>query len=159
MMNWFYQQTRRDQIAIAICAVVLAIYVLWMFALRPLSRAAENAETRHEATAASLARVKTLAATLQHHQRTASEQPRQQQVSMANLVDRSTSSIGLRATSMDPSADGQSAAVRFDDADLAKVLQWLHDLETNQQVQVEYLSLIAANQPGQVMATVRLNKG
>jgi general secretion pathway protein M len=157
-MNWFYQQTRRDQIAIVICGVFLAAYLLWMLALKPLSTAADRAASRQQATAASLARVKSLAATLQHHQRSAADRPRTQQVSIANLVDRSTSAIGLRATSMDPSADGRTAAVRFDDAELANVLQWLYDLETNHQVQVEYLSLIAANQPGQVMATVRLSK-
>lgn len=157
-MNWFYQQTRRDQIAIAICGVFLAVYVIWLLALKPLANAADNAANRQQATAASLARVKVLAANLQQHQNNAAEQPRRQQVSIANLVDRSTSNIGLRATSMDPSSDGESAAVRFDDADLARVLQWLHELESDHQVQVEYLSLIAANQPGQVMATVRLSK-
>jgi type II secretory pathway component PulM len=157
-MNWFYQQSRRDQIAIAICAVFLAGYMLWLLALKPLTNAAENAERRQAATSASLARVKSLAATLQHHQNTADSRPRSQQVSIANLVDRTTSGIGLRATSMDPSADGRTASVRFDNADLAKVLQWLHDLEYDHQIQIEYLSLIAANQPGQVMATVRVSK-
>jgi type II secretory pathway component PulM len=157
-MNWFYQQTRRDQIAIAICVIFLTGYLLWLLALKPLSSAAENAQNRQAATAASLARVKTLAANLQHQQNTAASQPRSQQVNIANLVDSTTSSIGLRATSMDPSADGQTAAVRFDNADLANVLQWLHDLEYNHQIQIEYLSLIAANQPGQVMATVRVSK-
>lgn len=157
-MNWFYQQTRRDQIALAICGFFLAAFLTWLLALKPLSSAAENAANRQQATAASLARVKVLAANLQHHQNSAADQPRQQQVSIANLVDRSTSNIGLRATSMDPSADGESASVRFDNADLANVLQWLHELESDHQVQVEYLSLIAANEPGQVMATVRLSK-
>ncbi|MCW8195681.1 type II secretion system protein M [Proteobacteria bacterium 005FR1] len=157
-MNWFYQQTRRDQIAIAVCAVFVTAFLLWMLALKPLSSAAANAQNRQAATAASLARVKTLAANLQHQQNTAASKPRSQQVSIANLVDRTTSSIGLRATSMDPSADGQTAAVRFDNADLTNVLQWLHDLEYNHQIQIEYLSLIAANKPGQVMATVRVSK-
>lgn len=157
-MNWFYQQTRRDQIAIAICAVFLTGYLLWLLALKPLSNAAEAAASRQAATSASLARVKSLAATLQHHQTAEASRPQTQQVSIANLVDRTTNGIGLRATSMDPSADGQTAAVRFDNADLANVLQWLHDLEYNHQIQIEYLSLIAANQPGQVMATVRVSK-
>lgn len=158
-MNWFYQQTRRDQIAIAICGFFLAVYLLWLLALNPLASAAESATNRQEATSASLARVKSLAAALQHSQETAASRPREQQVSIANLVDRSTRSIGLRAASMDPSADGQSASVRFDNANLAGMLQWLHELESNYQVQVEYLSLIAANEPGQVTATVRLSKG
>lgn len=157
-MNWFQQQTRRDQIALLIAGFFLAAYLLWLLALKPLNSAAQNAAHRQEATAAALARVKSLAATLQHYQTTATSRPREQMVNIASLVDRSTSSIGLRANSMDPSADGETASVRFDNADLAKVLQWLYDLESKYQVQVQYLSLIAANEPGQVMATVRLSK-
>lgn len=157
-MNWFYQQSRRDQIALIICGLFLLFYLAWILVIKPLDRAAETAINRQQATAASLARVKVLAATLEQHQRQAAEQPRQQQVSIANLLDTSTRAIGLRATSMDPSADGQTAAVRFDDADLANVLQWLYDLENRHQLQIEYLSLIAANQPGNVMATVRVRK-
>lgn len=157
-MNWFQEQTRRDQIALLIAGFLLATYLLWFLALKPLDSAAKTAANRQEATAAALARVKSLAATLQHYQATVDERPREQMVSIASLVDRSTNSIGLRANSMDPSADGETASVRFDNADLAKVLQWLHDVENKYQVQVEYLSLIAANEPGQVMATVRLSK-
>lgn len=157
-MNWFYQQSRRDQIALIICGVFLVVYLLWIAVIKPLDRVADTATNRQQATAASLARVKVLAATLEQHQRLADEQPRQQQVSMANLLDSSIRAIGLRATSMDPSADGQTAAVRFDDVDLANVLQWLYELEHNHQVQIEYLSLIAANEPGHVMATVRVRK-
>lgn len=157
-MNWFYQQSRRDQIAIIILGVFLLAWLLWMLVLKPLDRAADNAHNRREATTASLAQVKALAATLQYHQNTAARQPRESRISIASLVDRSTNRIGLRATAMDPSADGQTAAVRFDNAELAKVLQWLYDLEHNHQIQIEYISLNAANEPGQVMATVRLNK-
>ncbi|MEX1031859.1 MAG: type II secretion system protein GspM [Cellvibrionaceae bacterium] len=157
-MNWFYQQTRRDQIAIVIGGFCLGVYLLWLLALRPLSNAAESSATRYQSTAASLARVKTMAATLQYRQANATNRPQAQSVSIAGLVDRSTNAIGLRATSMDPSSDGQTAAVRFDSAELANILQWLHELETTHQVQIEYLSLNAANQPGQVMATVRLRK-
>lgn len=158
-MNWFYQQSRRDQIALIICGAFLLIYLLWLLVIKPLDQAAEQAVNRQQATAASLARVKVLAATLEQHQSRAAEQPRQQQVSLANLLDSSTRAIGLRATSMDPSADGQTAAVRFDDADLSNVLQWLYELEHSHQVQIEYLSLIAANEPGNVMATVRVRRG
>lgn len=157
-MNWFYQQSRRDQIALIICAVFLVIYLLWIAVLKPLDQRAEMATTRQQATAASLARVKVMVATLEEHQRRTVEQPRQQEQSMANLLDTSTRASGLRTTSMDPSADGQTAAIRFDDAELSSVLQWLYELETTYRVQIEYLSLIAANEPGRVMATVRVRK-
>lgn len=157
-MNWFYQQSRRDQIALIICAVFLLIYLLWIAVIKPLNQAAETAVNRKQATAASLARVKVLAATLEEHQRRAAEQPRQEQMSMANLLDSSTRATGLRATSMDPSADGQTASVRFDNANLSSILQWLYELEHTHHVQIDYLSLIAANEPGQVMATVRVRK-
>lgn len=157
-MSWFYQQSRRDQIALIVCGVFLLAYLLWIAVVRPLDQAAETAVNRQQATAASLARVKGMVATLQEHQRRAAEQPRQQEVSMANLLDSSTRATGLRATSMDPSADGQTAAIRFDDAELSNVLQWLYELETTHRVQIDYLSLIAANEPGRVMATVRVRK-
>ncbi len=59
---------------------------------------------------------------------------------------------------LNPSRDGQTATVRFDNVSLASVVQWLYQLETNHNTLIEDLNLVAGNSPGNVMVTVRLRK-
>ncbi len=157
-MNWFYQQSRRDQIALIVCAVCISIYLVWMLGLKPLAAATKQSKARYEATTTSLANVKSLAATLKYHEENAKASSGAGRISIASLIDTSTKSNGLNFVTLNPSRDGQEATVRFDNANLSSIVQWMYELETVHGTQIEDLNLVAASEPGQVMVTVRLRQ-
>lgn len=157
-MNWFFQQSRRDQIALIICAVCVALYLIWMLGLKPLSKATDQSVRNYENSTASLARVKSLATTLKYHEANAKKSTGSQQINIANLINTSTRANALNFATLNPSRNGQEATVRFDNAKLSSIVQWIYELETTHNVLVQDLNLVAASQPGQAMVTVRLRK-
>jgi len=157
-MNWFYQQSRRDQIALIICGLAVAVYLIWVLGVKPLATATEASGNQYRAAAESLARVKSMAASLQYHQQNAAKQTGPAQTNLAGLINTSTKNNGLSFATLNPSRDGAKATVRFDSVPLANVVQWVYELETAHGVHIESLNLDAANQPGQVLVTVSLSK-
>ena len=162
-MNWFVlkwlgQQSRRDQIALIICAICVALALVWLLLVQPIDKAAANSERRLESSMATLARVKELAADLQYHEGQQSNRSRQTQISIVGVIDQSSRSAGLSFSSVNPSANGQEATVRFDTAELAAMLQWLYELENTYQTQIEDLRLNSSTQAGFVSGSIRLKK-
>ncbi len=157
-MKWFQEQTRRDQIAIIICSVLVGVFLLWIVLIKPLSVAADRANESYQLTAESLARVKTLAASLKYYQTSAATRPRAQQISIQGAVNTSVQSAGLSFTSLVPSANGEEASVRFESASYKNIIQWLHSLESIYDIQIASLNLTAGIQPGQVSVNIRLRK-
>ncbi|MGH1470447.1 MAG: type II secretion system protein GspM [Cellvibrionaceae bacterium] len=157
-MNWFYQQNRREQIALIVCAICVSVYLVWMLGLKPLANATAQSKTNFEKTSASLAKVKSLAITLKYHEQNAKKTAGSGRINIANLIDSSTKSNGLNFATLNPSRNGEEATVRFDNAVLSSIVQWVYELETVHSVQVQDLNLVAASQPGQAMVTIRLRK-
>jgi len=157
-MNWFQQQTRRDQMAVIICAILLSVFLVWIAIIKPLSNAADRANQSNQLTADSLVRVKSLAATLQYYQTSAAKRPRTQQISIQGAVNSSVQAAGLSFTSLVPSANGEEASVRFESANYKNIIQWLHSLENVYDIQIASLNLTAGIQPGQVSVNIRLRK-
>lgn len=157
-MNWFYQQSRRDQIALIICSICVVLYLVWMLGVKPLAAATEMSNNQYRAAAESLARVKAMAASLQYHQQNAAKQIGSEQTNIAGLINTTTKANGLNFATLNPSRDGIKATVRFDSVALEDVIQWVYELETVHSAHIETLNLDAANQPGQVLVTISISK-
>jgi general secretion pathway protein M len=157
-LKWFYQQSRRDQIALIICALCMSAALLWLAIIKPINTAASDSERRLQTSIATLARVQSLAANLQYFENQQNNRPRQQQISIVGVIDQSSRSAGLSFSSVNPSANGQEATVRFDNAELPAMLQWLYDLENSYQAQIEDLRLNGSTQAGYVSGSVRIRK-
>ena len=157
-MHWFRQQSRRDQIALIVCAICVALALFWLLLIKPINKAAFDSERRLQNTIATLARVKSLATNLQHYQSQQGNQPKQQQISIVGVIDQSSRAVGLGFSSVNPSANGQEATVRFDNAELAAMLQWLYDLENTYQTQIADLRLNGSTQAGFVSGSIRLKQ-
>jgi len=158
VFNWFRQQSRRDQIALIICALCVSLALMWGALIDPLNKAANDSARRLDSTIASLARVKSMVASLQYFENQKNNRSRSTQISIVAVVDQSSRAAGLNFSSVNPSANGEQATVRFDDAALASMLQWLYDLETSYQAQIEDLRLNGASQAGLVSGSVRIKK-
>jgi len=157
-MNWFRQQSRRDQVALMICGICIALALLWLVLIKPINKAAVDSERRLQNTIATLARVKSLATSLQQFESQQRNRPRQQQISIVGVIDQSSRAVGLSFSSVNPSANGQEATARFDNAELSAMLQWLYDLENTYQTQVADLRLNNSTQAGYVSGSIRLKK-
>ncbi len=157
-MNWFLQQTRRDQIALLIGGGALLIAALWVILLQPLQDAAAEAKDRYENTEKALARVTDMARQVKEQQQQAQQGARPGQ-SITQLVFNTTRAVGISQDSLQPQNNDTEARLRFESVDLTRFIKWLYDVEANNQVQVLALQLNASRAPGAVMATVRLRAG
>ena len=157
-MNWFYQQSRRDQIALLIGATAIIVCGIWLLLLTPLAKATNDYALRYEGAKRSLAQIKALATELQYHRSTQNQSSSPGRGNnVGELVTRTTSANNLSLTSSVPSGIDR-LSVKFDNAAFADLMQWLYDLEVNNQVQIEQLNLTPSGQPGFVAATIRLRK-
>ena len=158
IFNWLGQQSRRDQIALGVCAICVSLALLWLVIIKPVNNASTSSQQRLQNSAATLARVQSLATDLQYHESQQRSRPRQQQISIVGVIDQSSRTAGLSFSSVNPSANGQEATVRFDNAELAAMLQWLYDLENAYQAKIKDLRLNSSNQAGFVSGSIRIQK-
>ncbi len=157
-MNWFKQQTRRDQIALIACSICVSLALFWVALIQPLNKASEDSVRRLDSSLATLARVKSLASSLQYYESQQSSQSRNTQISIVRVIDTSSRAAGLNFSSVKPSSNGSQASVRFEEASLENMLQWLYELESSYQAQIEDLRLNGSNQAGYVSGTVNIKK-
>lgn len=152
-MNWFKQQSRRDQAALAMLAMALAVYALVKVLVMPLQAAVELSQARLTAAQQSLANVQALAAKLaglQEHSASGSSAE-----NIALLVDASAARAGVQILSMEPAAEGNSVALRVDELALAVLMQWLQQLARDG-ITVENLVLLPSRSDSLVSANLRL---
>lgn len=127
-LTWFQQQNRRDQSALLLLALALALYALLQGVVRPLQAAVETSRLRLAASEQSLASVQALAGRLETLQ--ANAVPASEAGNLALQVDASAVQAGVLLASMEPAADGSSVALRVDGLALAALMQWLQQLAT-----------------------------
>ena len=108
-MNWFLQQSRRDQIALAAGGLCVVLYLIWMLGLKPLAAAAQDYSLRHEAAKRSLARVKSLATELRYYQTTQQAQPASGGGNLSDLINRASRGNNLSWASFNPGSGGRAS--------------------------------------------------
>ena len=158
IFTWFRQQSQRDQLALILCVVCVSLALLWLALIQPVSKAASNSEQRLQNSVATLARVKSLAANLQYYEGQQHNRPQRQQTSIVGVIDQSSRAVGLSFSSVNPSANGEEATVRFENTELSAMLQWLYDLENAHQAQIQDLRLNSSTQAGYVSGSIRIKK-
>jgi len=157
-MDWLKQQNQRDQIALLVCALCVSLAVLWVAIIQPVTNAANNSERRLQNSTASLARIKSMAANLQYYQSQNNQRASSSRISIVGVIDQSSRAVGLNFSSVNPSSNGEQATVRFDNADLANLLQWLYGLENTHSATIEDLRLNSGQQAGYVSGSIRIKK-
>ncbi len=156
-MSWFYRMTRRDQLALLLCAAALSIYTLWFALVLPLQRHGEQLEQRTRNAANSLLRVQALAgeiAVLEQEGRTATTDP----VNLAQLVDRSLRENRLKMTGFQPGSKGD-VRLRLESVSFERLLEWLYQMENVHHIRVGELSVMPTRLAGQVSVQVQLSGG
>ncbi len=77
--------------------------------------------------------------------------------SIAELVDRTLQSHGLRMAGFQPGSNGE-VRLRLDNVTYSGLSRWLYELEFTHFVQVRELSVTASATEGLIMVNVRLRK-
>jgi general secretion pathway protein M len=154
-MNWFLAQSRRDQVALLICGLCVAVFLLWAAVVAPLANAREAANNRYRASTESLASVKTLAGTLQHLQASAEREGGQRNGSVEELVYEATRVQNMQMPNI-KTGSGGAARINWDDIGADALLQWLYEVEVNRQAEISDINVSALRESGHVSAIITL---
>jgi general secretion pathway protein M len=154
LKQWWDQASTRDQIALAILAFALALYILFMAILKPVANMASEQKQRVASQQAAYERVKSLAAQWVHSQK--SDRGKQSR-EVERIVEGSISQHGLRVAGFDPSGRN-GIRVRFDQIAYDKFLAWVYDLEMSQGVRLKDVTVAASSEEGLVSANVLIQK-
>lgn len=148
------QFNRREQMTIFVCALVVAVWILWLAILSPLKHKRDSLLQTTVATQQSLGKVQLLA---RQYELLSQQSQVQNGGDLSALLDASLRDNGITMTSFTPGAGGE-ARVRVDRIASDTLFQWLYDLETKYQVAIHELSITASNDPGLVAVNLRLEK-
>ena len=155
LKNWWQEASSRDQMAVLALALVLAVYVLFSYVLFPVQAMADKEIARVTSQQAVYERVKILAAQWQGRQ--TSGDVEDANVGVEQAVQSSFSKHDLRPSGFD--ASGRSGIrVRFDSAEYVKLLAWMHDLETQQNLRMKDINIAASSDIGRVSASILIQK-
>ncbi len=152
---WWIQAPARDQMALIVGAGFLALYLLFMGVLKPVYDMREKEEIKNRALRDSLENVRVLAAQVMARGQSNDKNSRRR--SLENIVQQSVSTNGLQVASMN-AAGKNGLRLRFEEAPFEKVLQWLYEMEINNNLKIKDLSVAAASNSGMVSVNLRLQQ-
>lgn len=150
------QFNRREQTALLIGALLVALYIVWIAILSPLNNKREQLIKMTTSTQQSLGRVQVLARQLEQ----LAQQSNQSSLgndNLSGLIDTSLRDNGMTMSSFIPGTNGE-VRVRIDKVATEPLMQWLYDLESKYHIAIRELSITASNDPGQVSINLRLVK-
>lgn len=160
-MNKFFtflsRYNRREQTALLMCGLAIALYLVWAVLLNPLAKARAAQLQTNTTTSQSLGRVKILAGRLEQARTQGASGAQTGGESISQLVYSSLQTNGISITQFQPGTAGE-ARVRLDKANYESLMQWLYDIEFKHHIVVRELSLAGTNDPGLVTVNVRLQK-
>lgn len=155
MKEWFNNLRRQEQLMVLFGAFALALYIVFMWILAPMSDKIATLERQNHAAAVSLAEVKELAKVYKQ----LNQSGRAASVSDGNLtriVDSTVKNNQLKMTRFQPSSSGD-VQVRFENAAFNNIAAWINELESGNGVLVRDLSLTPGSAKGLVNVSVRLS--
>lgn len=146
--------SRRDQTALLICAVAVAIALVWLLAISPSQKAVRGQAATTQAAADSLTRVRQMAEELNQY-RTSGSTSGASSAPLSELIDRSLRSRAIAMSSFQPVKEGE-VRVRLDDTSYQSFIAWLVDMETTEGLTTKELSITPTSASGRVSVAIRL---
>jgi general secretion pathway protein M len=156
LLSTLSQFNRREQTALLIGALLIALYLLWIALLSPLNNKRDQLIKATTSGQQSLGSVQVLARQLE----LVAQQSSQASVAgdnLSGLIDASLRDNGMTMSSFIPGTNGE-VRVRIDKVASEPLMQWLYDLESKYHIAIRELSITASNDPGQVSINLRLVK-
>ncbi len=156
MKAWLERFNTREQLSLLALAIVVPLYLMYMLLWSPLQAKRVDMAARNVATASSLTRVDALVSELLTLRESGGDQRVRR--NLASIVNQTTATAGLAVSRLQPNSRGE-IQVRLEDADFAKVMAWLYEVEYGQSLLVREVSVTQSGAAGRVNATIRLGQG
>ena len=159
LKDWFDGLIPRERIIVAGGAVLVLLTAIWMLALGPFYSSVSARAERVERKEADLAWMRSVASEVQVLGATRPMTAGPSNESLVVLVDRTAREAGLGTALTGQTPNGQTGIrVRMEGAAFDIVMTWLGNLQLNQSVSVESAQFDRTNTPGQVNASIVLNR-
>jgi len=155
VLAWFRSHSQREQVYLLAAAVAVVLYILFMGLWRPLSGMRDEMAQRNVAITEKLVRVQTMASELQQLQAGSGGK---RQVNMNQLINSSTTELGIRPTRIQPNSRGETQ-IRFENVNFGQLLRWMHRMENAEGLLVREVAITQGDRGGLVKATIRLGQG
>ena len=156
MKQWFAGLTQREQVSLLIMGLAIALYLVFVVVLSPLSEARDRMEQQNQGVAESLQRVDVLVSQILHLQESGSDSGARR--NLTSLINQSTASHALQVNRLQPNSRGE-VQVRLENAVFDDLIAWLHQMEYNEGLLIREVSVTQAGSSGRVNVTVRLAQG
>jgi general secretion pathway protein M len=155
VQEWFQKYTQREQLYLLAVATVVSLYLLLVVVWRPVAGIRNEMAARNIQVAEQLAMVRAMASELQALKSSGSGQ---RTLNMNQLINSSTNQFGIRPSRIQPNSRGETQ-LRFESVEFARLLQWLHGIESTEGVVIREVAINQSDRGGIVKATIRLGQG
>lgn len=154
LSNYWNTLSRRDQTALLICGVAVALALIWWALVQPSTKALEQQTVSTRASAESLSRVRNMALELKQY-RSSGDADNSAEVQLSELIDSSLRAGGMNMSSFQPVRDGE-VRLRLDDVAYSSFIKWLVDMEANYSLVTRELTITPTRVSGRVSVSMRL---
>jgi type II secretory pathway component PulM len=153
MKQWFSGLTQREQLSLMAMGFAIGLYLVFVLLLAPLADARDRMAQQNRGVAETLQRVDVLVSQILHLRASGTDSGARR--NLTSLINRSTSSLGLPVTRLQPNSRGE-IQVRLENAEFNELIAWLHQMEYSEGLLVSEASITRAGSAGRVNVTVRL---
>lgn len=154
-LSWFNSRQPREQILLLTVVALVVIYLLYLVAWQPVTRAREQLVVSNRLAFDDLETVQALAAEYQLLKRAAPAQSVKTGQSLLQIIDTSVAQYQLSMTRLQPSASGD-VQIRFENVLFNAIIAWLYHLESEYAIHVKDISITPSHADGLVSVSVRL---
>jgi type II secretory pathway component PulM len=77
---------------------------------------------------------------------------------MNQLINASTTEVGIRPSRIQPNSRGEPQ-IRFENVGFAELLRWMHRMEFREGIAIKEVAINPGDRGGLVKATIRLGQG
>ena len=159
MNAWWNSLQARERSVIIGGSIMLITFLVFWLGLRPLFMHAQSARERVEEKSLFLADLRATAAEMGSRPTFGPKMPAGNE-SLVVIVDRSTRETGLAgALKRNQPAGDSGIRVRLENASFNQVMGWLGLLHSNYGIEIESAAFETTDQPGQVQASLTLQRG
>jgi general secretion pathway protein M len=158
MIHWFNGLTRKEQLLLLLCSVLVTAYIVFFVLLRPMYRSASTLERQNSVAVESLRNVKVLASEYKLLAASGVDSGDRPKQNLTLIIDKLVKENGLQMKRFQPSSSGD-VQLRFENSPFGKILVLLNQLESEYSVSIKDLSVSQGNINGSVDVSIRLSGG
>lgn len=157
MQQWFNNLQRQEQLMLLGGGFAVALYIVFVLILGPMSKSADVLTLQNERATESLHNVQALAEEYTRLKKSGAG-PTGQKQNLTRLIDSTVKKNQLYMSRFQPSSSGD-VQVRFENAVFNNIITWINELESEHGTVVKDLSITKGSASGLVNVSVRLHQG